>query len=102
MPRYRHPRVTDPGDGFRGFAVDLGGARVLVEPDGTFEASGDDAVRALADAHDTTPEALRVDGDADADAEDDADADGTTGTCDVVKGDGEVCGRDRPCPYHDD
>jgi len=24
-----------------------------------------------------------------------------TGTCDVVKGDGDVCGRDRPCPYHD-
>jgi hypothetical protein len=22
-------------------------------------------------------------------------------TCEVVKTDGEVCGRDRPCPYHD-
>jgi len=22
-------------------------------------------------------------------------------TCDVVKGDGDVCGRERPCPYHD-
>jgi len=26
---------------------------------------------------------------------------GDAGTCDVVKNDGEVCGRDRPCPYHD-
>jgi len=23
------------------------------------------------------------------------------GTCDEVKSDGEVCGRDLPCPYHD-
>jgi hypothetical protein len=23
-------------------------------------------------------------------------------TCDVVKSDGEICGRDRPCPYHDE
>jgi hypothetical protein len=23
-------------------------------------------------------------------------------TCDVVKSDGEVCGRDLPCPYHSD
>jgi len=22
-------------------------------------------------------------------------------TCDTVKGDGEVCGRELPCPYHD-
>jgi hypothetical protein len=24
-----------------------------------------------------------------------------TDTCEVVKADGEVCGRDRPCAYHD-
>jgi hypothetical protein len=24
-----------------------------------------------------------------------------TETCTEVKSDGEVCGRDRPCPYHD-
>lgn len=23
------------------------------------------------------------------------------GTCEAVKSDGEVCGRERPCPYHD-
>lgn len=30
-------------------------------------------------------------------------ADGESGsdTCDVVKADGEVCGRSTPCPYHD-
>jgi len=26
----------------------------------------------------------------------------TTDTCDAVKTDGEVCGRDLPCPYHTD
>jgi len=26
---------------------------------------------------------------------------GDSGTCDVVKQDGDICGRDRPCPYHD-
>lgn len=25
-----------------------------------------------------------------------------TDTCEVVKGDGEVCGRERPCRFHDD
>lgn len=28
--------------------------------------------------------------------------DESPGTCDVVKADGEVCGRDLPCPYHSD
>lgn len=23
------------------------------------------------------------------------------GTCETIKSDGKVCGRDRPCPYHD-
>ena len=34
---------------------------------------------------------------------DDADAgdEEPSGTCDEEKSDGEVCGRDRPCPYHD-
>lgn len=28
--------------------------------------------------------------------------DDSAGTCDVVKSDDEVCGRDLPCPYHSD
>lgn len=35
-----------------------------------------------------------------AEARGEADADGAD-TCDTVKSDGEVCGRERPCPYHD-
>jgi hypothetical protein len=27
---------------------------------------------------------------------------GPTETCEVVKNDGEVCGRELPCPYHSD
>jgi len=34
-------------------------------------------------------------------ANDDSDSTSDGETCDVVKGDGEVCGRDRPCRYHD-
>lgn len=38
--------------------------------------------------------------DGDDDAEDGAGG-GTAGTCEAKKTDGEVCGRERPCPYHD-
>lgn len=41
---------------------------------------------------------------ADSSAPDDADRCpecSDVGTCTVVKSDGEECGRDRPCPYHD-
>lgn len=42
-------------------------------------------------------------GDEPPDDEDDEDVDGEdTETCDVVKSDGEVCGRELPCPYHSD
>lgn len=30
------------------------------------------------------------------------DSNGDAETCDAVKSDGEVCGRELPCPYHDD
>ena len=84
MPRYRHPRVPTDHDGDPGFAVSLGGATVELDSEGCFETDDAAAVRALAAAYDTTPDALRVDD-----------------TCDVVKSDGDVCGRERPCPYHD-
>jgi hypothetical protein len=84
MPEYRHPRA-DP-DTPAAWTADLGGEKVAVDMDGVFTAESDAAVRQLAVAYDTTPEALRVD---------------ASGTCDVVKADGDVCGRDLPCPYHD-
>jgi len=59
----------------------------------------DDVARALADAW-----AAHYGADADALlGADDADAGGgPADTCDAVKLDGEVCGRDLPCPYHTD
>lgn len=87
MPTYQHPRIA-PGDDVA-IAVDLGGYQVVTDTDGQFEAEQDADVEALATAYRTTPEAMRVDSD---DPE----------TCDVVKQDGEVCGRTLPCPYHGD
>ena len=83
MPRYRHPRV-DADDPAR-FAVQLGDEQVVLDSDGCFESEDDRAVERLADAYGTTPEDMRVD-------------DGET--CEVVKADGDVCGRELPCPYH--
>lgn len=41
------------------------------------------------------------DSDSSDDSESDADAEGDAPeTCTAVKTDGEVCGRDLPCPYH--
>ena len=52
---------------------------------------------ALADRYGVEAETL-LDGDSDVDAdEDDVEA---AGTCDTVKNDGDVCGRDLPCSYH--
>jgi len=58
----------------------------------------DSSVEALEDP-DLCPECH---GDAAADAEDGdgGDSEGSD-TCMVEKSDGELCGRDRPCPYHD-
>jgi hypothetical protein len=84
MPRYRHPRNIGRDDPAQ-FAVDLGGERVVLDADGCFETDADDAVARLADAHGYDVADLRV-----------------TDTCETVKSDGEVCGRDRPCPYHDE
>jgi len=86
MPRYRHPRNIGRDDPAQ-FAVDLGGERVVLDADGCFETDADDAVARLARVHGFEVDALRVD---------------TADTCDTVKSDGEVCGRERPCPYHDE
>ena len=49
--------------------------------------------------HNTGGRIRRVETPADRDACDHC-VDGPA-TCEVVKSDGEVCGRERPCPYHD-
>jgi hypothetical protein len=86
MPEYRHPRADPDTDA--AWAADLGdGTVVSVDADGVFSAESDGAVRQLAAAYDTTPEDMRLTEE--------------LGTCDVVKQDGEVCGRETPCPYHD-
>lgn len=82
MARYKHPRnlgVDDPAQ----FAVDLDGEHVALDPDGCFESADEDAVETLARAHDVSVSELRVDE-----------------TCEVVKNDGDVCGRDLPCRFH--
>jgi hypothetical protein len=90
MTRYRHPRGAS-------VAIDLGSERVVCDDDGIFETDDEGAVRALAAANDTTIADLRV-----ADELDETAADGDENeTCDVVKTDGEVCGRPTPCRYHD-
>jgi len=65
-----------------------------LDSDGTVDVPEDVAV-ALADAwagcYDVPPDGLLEHDDSD-----DEDA----GTCEVVKNDDEVCGRDLPCPYH--
>lgn len=86
MPRYRHPRVGPEDDAQ--FAVDLGGVRVVLDSDGCFETDNRQYVEDLADAYDTTPEAMRVGGD---------DSDGGDGgeeyVCGADLGDGGACSR---------
>lgn len=79
-----HPRA---GDAPVPSVATVDGTDYRIE-DGTVSAPETDA-RALADAW-----ADRFGTDAEALLEADAE------TCDVVKNDGEVCGRELPCPYH--
>lgn len=94
MPTYRFPSACDGVTGAAPASVDLAGVTVPVDRDGeaTFETDNAGAVRALARAHDVTLADLRVG--------DDADSDADSETCDVVKSDGDVCGRTLPCRYH--
>ena len=92
------PRPLDPGDVAR---VPDGLAAYLVDERAGFEyadARGDGPP-------DTTPASEAADADAGDDSgradSDDSDAD-PDDVCTTVKSDGDVCGRDRPCPYHDD
>lgn len=87
--RLEHPHVqrdtTPPG------AVTIDGETYTLD-DGVVQlpdSSGSKLLNAWANRFDVDPDALRQ---SDSDAE----------TCDVIKNDGEVCGRELPCPYHSD
>jgi hypothetical protein len=88
MPEYRHPRAGD-GPGQPPARVHVSRAENAPVTDGTFTAP-EGVARAIADAHGVDVSEMRVGGDSDA----------TSGTCDAIKSDGEVCGRELPCPYH--
>lgn len=87
MPEYRHPRALDGVAGHPPAQVDLAGRHVSVDGE-TFATDNEGAVASLASAYGVDVADLRVGDSAE--------------TCDAVKSDGEVCGRDLPCPYHDD
>lgn len=84
MPTVRHPQARDDVAGNLPARVTVNGESYAVE-DGRVDLPTDADVTALADAYGLAAEELR-------DAE----------TCDVVKADGDVCGRELPCAYHSD
>ena len=84
--RLVHP-VARRDEGVVDDAVYVDGEAVPVDDDGTFEAP-ESWAQTFAARYDTTLDELRVDDGPD--------------TCQEVKNDGEVCGRDLPCPYHSD
>jgi len=81
----RHPHALR--DAALPSVVTVNGEDYPIGDDGVVDcpdAVADDLARVWSDQHDVDPAALRV-----------------RETCDVVKDDGDVCGRDRPCQYHD-
>lgn len=98
MPRYRHPARHPP----KRVHVTRADKRA-VDEDGVFDAPRSVA-EAIAGQYDTTIDEMAVDGvvnDSSAGEGDASDETEDAETCSVVKGDGEVCGRTLPCPYHD-
>lgn len=88
MPEYRHPTAPRDVPGVPPAEIHVSRAEnATVEPDGCFEAP-ESVARAVAKRHGVTLASMRT---------------GVSGdTCTVEKADGETCGRDLPCPYHDD
>lgn len=92
----QHPRATDADPRDLPSAVSIPGhGNVAVDADGYLAdldaGVADRAMRALGDAYEVN-------------YSDDGDVvlDGGPRTCDVVKSDDDVCGRELPCPYHSD
>lgn len=75
-------------------AVTVGQTTYAVDDAGVIQCPSDEAASVadvLARAYDISPDGLLIGVD-----------DAATATCDAVKNDGEVCGRELPCPYHGD
>lgn len=81
--RLRHPRAGERG-GPPPSAVSADGERVPLDDDGEFEA-GEAFARRFAANYGLDLDDIRAEA-----------------TCEVVKSNGEVCGRDLPCQYHSD
>lgn len=87
--RVEHPRAGD-GPGVPPAAVDVNGEHVPVADDGTFAVDDEAWLQRFAASHGSDAGALKTGDNA------------GTETCQEVKGDGETCGRELPCPYHSD
>lgn len=89
----RDPRAPTDADGRPDGWVDVKGDLVAVDSDGTFEhpAIDEQWAREYAERQGATYNEVVVDA-----------HEQETETCDAVKNDGEVCGRELPCPYHSD
>jgi|GEM_PF-5910796 len=83
--RVEHPADVPPA------AVDVDGDTRPVDADGTFEADAG-WLQAFAQRHGVDPDEILL--------EDEPPPDDVAETCDTVKADGDVCGRELPCPYH--
>lgn len=95
MPTVYHPNAVRDTDDDVDDRVYLGGESVEVSDDGTLDVT-DGQADTLARMYDVTVSDLRV-----GEETDDGPTGGDeSGTCTEVKTDGEVCGRDLPCPYH--
>jgi len=83
MTKVSHP---DADNDASPAAVTVGVTTYTVDGDGIVDCPAGDAdeiARRLADVHDCDADDLLV-----------------ADTCDAVKTDGDVCGRELPCPYH--
>jgi hypothetical protein len=100
--RVEHPLAGD-GTGVPPATVDVNGDTVPVDDD-TFEVP--DGARGwlqqFAGAYDVDPDDIVYKEDGSPDGDEDADTNTEAETCDTVKSDGEVCGRELPCAYHSD
>ena len=86
MPTVRHPQSFDDVAGQPKAAVTINGETYPIDRDdspATVDVPTDDAVRVLANAYGLDADALRL-----------------TETCEAVKNDGDVCGRELPCRFH--
>lgn len=109
MTRYRHPEEPPPAR----VTISLG-QTITTDDEGVFECEDQSVVRSIAERCDTTVAEMRIesngaDGGAEpsepdamdgSDGSNDAEDRDSPARCEVVKQDGEVCGRELPCPYH--